>query len=130
MIFVDTSVWVEALRSAESTTARGLGGLLDSSEVALSVPVRVEILAGASNRDHVRLRRVLSALPLFFPTEQTWLRIDDWLGRARSAGERFGFGDLLIAAIAADHHAPIWSLDRDFVRMARVGLVEVHQPPA
>lgn len=130
MIFVDTSVWVEALRSAESTTARRLGGLLDSGEVALSVPVRVEILAGASNRDHVRLRRVLSALPLYFPTEQTWLRIEDWLGRARSAGERFGFGDLLIAAIAADHHAPIWSLDGDFVRMARVGLVEVHQPPA
>ncbi len=130
MIFVDTSVWVEALRAAESTTARRLGGLLDSDEVALSVPVRVEILAGASNRDHVRLRRVLSALPLFFPTEQTWLRIDDWLGRARSAGERFGLGDLLIAAIAADHHARIWSLDGDFVRMARVGLVEVHQPPA
>lgn len=130
MIFVDTSVWVEALRSAESTTARRLGGLLDSGEVALSVPVRVEILAGASNRDHVRLRRVLSALPLFFPTEQTWLRIDNWLGRARSAGERFGLGDLLIAAIAADYDAPIWSLDGDFVRMARVGLVEVHQPPA
>jgi predicted nucleic acid-binding protein len=129
VIFVDTSVWVEALRSAESTAARQLGGLLDSGEVALSVPVRVEILAGASNRDHVRLRRVLSALPLCFPTEQTWLRIDDWLGRARTAGERFGFGDLLIAAIAADHRAPIWSLDGDFARMARVGLVEVHQPP-
>ena len=127
MIFVDTSVWVEALRSAESTAARQLAGLLDSGEVGLSAPVRVEILAGASSRDHVRLRRVLSALPLFFPTEQTWLRIDDWLERARTAGERFGFADLLIAAIAADQHAPIWSLDADFARMARVGLVQVHQ---
>ena len=127
MIFVDTSVWVEALRSGESAAAQHLGGLLDSGEVALSAPVRVEILAGASSRDHVPLRRVLSALPLFFPTEQTWMRIDEWVERARAAGERFGFADLLIAAIAADQHAPIWSLDSDFTRMARVGLVEIHQ---
>ncbi len=129
MIFVDTSVWVEALRSGEGKAARHLGGLLDSGEVALSAPVRVEILVGASKRDLARLRRALSALPLFFPTEQTWLRIDTWLGRARDAGERFGLGDLLIAAIAADHGGPIWSLDGDFGRMARVGLIEVHQPP-
>jgi predicted nucleic acid-binding protein len=127
VIFVDTSVWVEALRSGESAAARHLGGLLDAGEVALAAPVRVEILTGASSRDHIRLRRVLSALPLFFPTEQTWVRIDDWLERAKTAGERFGFADLLIAAIAVDQHAPLWSLDRDFARMARVGLIELHR---
>lgn len=127
MIFVDTSVWVEALRSGKSAAALHLGELLDSGEVALSAPVRVEILAGASNRDHVPLRRSLSAFPLFFPTEQTWIRIDDWLGVARTAGERFAFADLLIAAIAADQHASIWSLDSDFTRLARIGLVELHQ---
>jgi predicted nucleic acid-binding protein len=127
VIFIDTSVWVEALRSRESPAARHVIELLDSGDVALSAPVRIEILAGASNRDVLQLRRVLSALPLFFPTEQTWVRIDDWLERARAAGERFGFADLLIAAIAADQHAPIWSLDGDFVRMARIGIVEIHR---
>ena len=127
MIFVDTSVWVEALRAGQSETALHLGVLLDSAAVALSAPVRVEILSGASHRDHIQLRRVLSALPLFFPTEQTWTRVDDWLDRARAAGERFGFADLLIAAIAADHHAAIWSLDRDFMRMARAGFVGIHK---
>ena len=70
---------------------------------------------------------MLSALPLFFPTEETWIRIDDWLERSRAAGERFGFADLLIAAIAADQHAPIWSFDGDVTRMARIGLVEIHR---
>ena len=127
MIFIDTSVWVEALRSRESPAALHVVELLDSDEVALSAPVRIEILAGASKRDDARLRRVLSALPLYFPTEETWTRIDDWLVRARAAGERFGFADLLIAAIAADQHASIWSLDGDFTRMARIGLVEIHR---
>ena len=126
MIFVDTSVWVEALRSVDSAAAKHLAELLDSGDIALSAPVRVEILAGASKRDIVQLRRALSALPLFFPTEQTWVRIDDWLERARVAGERFGFADLLIAAIAAEQNAPIWSLDADFARMGRVGLIDVY----
>lgn len=128
MIFIDTSVWVEALRSRENAAAVHVMELLDSGEAALAAPVRIEILAGASNRDVVPLRRALSALPLFFPTEETWIQIDGWLDRARAAGERFGFADLVIAAIAAGQHAPIWSLDGDFTRMASMGLVEIHLP--
>jgi predicted nucleic acid-binding protein len=126
VIFVDTSVWVEALRSADNAAAQHLTALLDSGDVALAAPVRIEILIGASNRDNPRLRRVLSALPVFFPKEQTWKRIDDWLEIARKAGERFGFADLLIAAIAADHDAEVWSLDTDFIRMNSVGFVRSH----
>lgn len=127
MIFVDTSIWVKALRFGESPEARHLASLVDAGPVALAAPVRIEILAGASTRDHVRLRRVLSALPLFLPTERTWTLIDGWLHRARTAGERFGFADLLIAAIAADNSGPIWSLDADFARMARVGFLKLHR---
>ena len=127
MIFVDTSVWVEALRSADTAAAQHLTALLDSGDVALAAPVRIEILMGASNRDNPRLRRVLSALPVFFPNEQTWTRIDAWFDIVRTAGERFGFADLLIAAIAADHDAEVWSLDSDFARMNSVGLVVIHR---
>jgi len=127
VIFVDTSVWIEALRSADSAAAQHLTALLDSSDVALAAPVRIEILIGASNRDSPRLRRVLSALPIFFPTETTWARIDDWLQIARTAGERFGFADLLIAAIAADHDGVVWSLDDDFARMESVGFIRTYR---
>ena len=126
MIFVDTSVWVDALRSGDNAVARQLTALLDSGDVALAAPVRIEMLIGASNRDNPRLRRALSALPVFFSAEQTWTRIDDWLEIARTAGERFGFADLLIAAIAADQDGQVWSLDSDFARMASIGLIELH----
>ena len=128
MIVVDTSVWVAALRHAASSQARVLQQLLDADEVALAVPVRIELLSGVSRADRSRLRRALSALPLLHPTDDTWSMIDRWVNQAGRAGERFGFGDLLIAALAAECGALLWSLDADFARMERLKFVEVYEP--
>ena len=128
MIVVDTSVWVAALRHGTGDEARVLSALLDADEVTLPVPVRIEILAGASKRDLPRLRRVLSALPLVYPGEETWQVIDAWLDRATRSGQRFGFGDLLIGALARETGALVWSLDADFARMSRAGLVDLYEP--
>ena len=128
MIFVGTSVWVAALRSGAGPEARGLRHLLDLDEVALAVPVRVEILTGASSQERTRLRRLLSALPVYFPTPRTWETIDSWIDRAAAAGEHFGFADLLIGALTVEHGSSLWSLDADFRRMSRIGLIELFTP--
>jgi predicted nucleic acid-binding protein len=125
MVAVDTSVWIAAFRDAESTEAERLRDLLDDGQVALPAPVRLEILTGASRRNRVSIRRSLSALPILFPSQTTWTTLDQWIEVAADAGVRFGFADLLIAAIAAEHHATIWSLDHDFARMAKLRLVEI-----
>lgn len=128
MIFVDTSVWIAALRSGSGLEAESLHALLDADAVALAAPVRVEILSGVSNRDRPRLRRSLSALPVFFPSQASWERIDGWLDRAGAAGQRFGFTDLLIGAIADESKGSIYSLDADFKRMERLGFVSCYHP--
>ena len=127
MIVVDTSVWVAALRTA-GREAHVLAALLDADEVLLPIAVRVELLAGASMADRPRLRRALSALPVVYTTDDTWTLIDGWIERAAAAGERFGLGDLLIGALTAESGALIWSLDKDFVRMERAGLVQRYEP--
>ena len=105
-------------------------GLLDSDEVALSIPVYLEVLAGATRENRSQLRRVLSALPVFYPSRETWNRIEQWIARATDRGDRFGILDLLVASIAADRNATLWSLDADFERMARLEFVGLFRPDA
>lgn len=128
MIVADTSVWVAALRSAESAETAALGRLLDEDRIALAAPIRLELLLGAANREVQRLRRILSALPCWYPDQQAWQIAERWVEPALRAGQRFGFADLLIAAIARSHDAQLWSLDRDFERMADLGLIELCRP--
>ncbi|MEO8483718.1 MAG: PIN domain-containing protein, partial [Acidobacteriota bacterium] len=97
-------------------------------EVILPVPVRVELLTAAPARERSGLRRVLTALPIAYPDDETWALIDGWVAKASDAGQHFGVGDLLIAAMAAAHGAAVWSLDADFDRMARLKFVSMYGP--
>lgn len=123
MIVVDTSVWVAALRASGPEAAR-LRELLDADEVLLPIPVKIELLSGTSKRDREKLRSALSALPLAYPTDDTWRLMDGWTDRAATAGAAFGIGDLLIAAIAHEAGALVWSLDGAFSRLERLRLVD------
>lgn len=128
MIAVDTSVWVSVLRSPRSPWAEPLRSLIDADEVLLPVPVRLELLAGTSRRDRAALRTGLSALLVAYPTDATWQLMDGWTDRTAGAGVTFGVADLLIAAIAHEAGALVWSLDGAFERLSRLGLIGVYQP--
>ena len=128
MIVVDTSVWIAGLRPAGSPEAITLASLLDADEVALPAPVRSELLAGASPKDRIALKRALSALPVVMPTDDTWQMIDIWTEKTAKAGQRFGIADLVIAALAREAGALIWSLDSDFERLEKLKLIDRYDP--
>ena len=71
------------------------------------------------------LKRGLSALPVVVPSEETWRLIEGWIGPAADGGQRFGVTDLLIAGLAAEISALVWSLDGDFRRMESIGLARL-----
>jgi predicted nucleic acid-binding protein len=128
VIVVDTSVWVAALCGARSSPAGILNGLLDADEVALALPVRLELLAGSARADRAALRRVLTALPVIHPDETVWRRVEGWVERAADRGQRFGLTDLLIGAMAEELGALVWSLDGDFRRMEALRFVRLYSP--
>lgn len=129
MICVDTSVWVAALDDGVGPEARHLAELIEADEVVLPAPVRVELLAVASRKEHGLLQARFSALHQAVPDNATWERVEGWVATAVTAGQRFGVADLLIAASAAEHGARMWSLDTDFARMQKLGFVELYGGP-
>jgi predicted nucleic acid-binding protein len=124
VIAVDTSVWIDFFRG-RGPVSNALVASLDRDEVALPAPVRIELLAGVRTAEQARLRRLLSALPILSPSQDIWATIEAWVVVATAAGHRFGLGDLLIAAIAAEQGIPVWSLDSDFARMEKLGFVRL-----
>jgi predicted nucleic acid-binding protein len=126
MIVVDTSVWSAVLRSSSCAAAPIFTSILQADEVLLPVPVRSELLGGARACDREPLRRALCGLPVAYPGDETWALIDRWVQHAADQGERFGVGDLLIAAIAREAGALVWSLDADFQRMERLAFVALY----
>ena len=122
MIAVDTSVWIDFFRGRPIAVEK-LSVLLDRDEVALPVPVKIEILSGARKSEVGRLERLLSALPILYPTEALWETMEKWVVAGVAVGQRFGVGDLLVAALAVEHDCSIWSLDNDFVRMASLRMI-------
>lgn len=126
MIFVDTSVWVDFFRGRNRSRVEPFLELLDNDSAALAIPVYLEILMGSSSKDRPRLQRLLRALPVFYPTDSTWRLMEAWIEKAASAGHRFGVGDLLIAATAAENSGTVWSFDQDFVRLETLGFIQLY----
>jgi predicted nucleic acid-binding protein len=129
VIVVDTSVWIEVNRRSAGVLPHALRGLIDADEVALALPVRLELSAGAAAKDRKPFLRALSALPVLRPTEQTWDLIERWIPLAADQGHRFALADLMIAALAREIGALVWSLDEDFGRLEGLNLVQMYAVP-
>ncbi len=128
MIVVDTSVWVAARR--QPRIAAVLHELIDADVAVVALPVRLELWAGVSKQDRKAHARSYSTLPQLVPTEATWSPLADWIERAADAGQRFAIVDLLIASLANEIGGLVWSLDKDFEQMERLGLVSLYAPPS
>jgi predicted nucleic acid-binding protein len=130
VIVVDTSVWVDVLRNPASRRGQVFQRLLDADDVALALPVRLELMSGVARHQRAALRRGLSALPVLLPSEETWRLIESWVEPAADAGARFSVTDLLIAGLAHELTALVWSIDSDFASMEQLGIVRLYAEQA
>jgi len=127
LIVVDSSVWIAASR--QRLLAETLSQLLEQDEVALALPVRLELLAGTAKHERAKVRSMLGALPQLHPTDDTWAVLYGWIDKAADAGHRFGVADLLISSMANEIGGLVWSLDKDFERMEQLGFINLYTLP-
>jgi predicted nucleic acid-binding protein len=129
MILVDTSAWIEFLRDTGSPVCTRVDQLLDG-DLATCAPVRMEVLAGARNENHLNDLRRLLARATLLPTGATDYEEGAALYRAcRRGGETVRrMMDCLIAAVAVGAGTPILHADADFDALARHTRLRVEAP--
>ncbi len=125
MILVDSSVWVDFFRSSPGSAGAELRRMIDESEpFALTRVVVAEVLQGLT-RDARVIESFLSQWEMLEPTGFETYRTAAAIYRsARAKGLSLTTIDTLIASIALEHNASVFTLDRDFSRIAQIaGLV-------
>jgi predicted nucleic acid-binding protein len=130
MILVDTSVWIDFFSPSPGLGGAELRRMIEEIEpFALTGVIVTEILQGL-RRDVQRMERFLSLWDLIEPQGFSTYREASAISRlARSKGISLTTIDTLIAAIAMEHHATLFSLDKDFSRIARMTPLRLHSLP-
>jgi predicted nucleic acid-binding protein len=120
VVLIDTSAWIEFLRDTGSETCERVQTTL-SEDFATADPIRMELLAGARDEQHLQqLRRLLArgvtlrVGPIDYDQAATLYR------QCRLSGETVRkLTDCLIAAIAIRNDATVLHRDNDFAVLDR-----------
>lgn len=95
--------------------------------VALTGVVVTEIIQGLT-RDASRIEEYLSEADMLEPQGfSTYLKAAAIFRAARSKGITLATIDVLIAAVALEHGATIFTLDKDFAYIARITGLPLHK---
>jgi predicted nucleic acid-binding protein len=127
---VDTSVWIDFFSRSPGRAGGELRRMIDGAEpFALSGVIVTEILQGLSRKIH-RIERFLSLWEMLEPDGFSTYREASTISRlARSRGISLTTIDALIAAIALEHQATLFSLGKDFLRVARISPLRLYSLP-
>jgi len=120
MILVDSSAWIEFLRDTGSGVCERVTAVL-AEDVAICDPIRMEILAGARDEQHLAALRGLLARASVVPTGA--VDYEDAAALYRTCRRRGETArrliDCLIAAVAIRSDLALLHADSDFDVLAR-----------
>ena len=121
MILVDSSVWVDFFSSSPGKAGRELRRIVEDSEpFALTGVVVAEILQGLT-RDAGPIEQFLMQWDMLEPSGfETYRAAAAIYRKARAKGISLTTIDTLIAAVALEQKASLFTLDQDFSRIAQI----------
>ena len=120
MILIDTSAWIEFLRDTGSRTCNRVDRVL-GGEIATCDAVRMEVLSGARDEQHLQsLRRLLARAAAISIEPADYDEAAALYRLCRREGETVRrMMDCLIAAVAIRADAAVLHNDSDFDTLAR-----------
>jgi len=121
LILVDSSVWIDFFSSSPGRAGAELRRMIEDAEpFALTGIVIAEVLQGLT-RDARRIEQYLAQWEMLEPRGfETYREAAAIYRAARAKGITPTTISTVIAAIALEHKASVFTLDRDFSRIARI----------
>jgi predicted nucleic acid-binding protein len=112
---VDTSAWIEYLRSGRGGVAEEVEALLLSGDAAWCDMVMLELWNGARGQEEKRkLADLSAAAPHLETTADVWALAHRLAARCRDKGKTIPAADILVGACAAHHGVELEHKDRHF----------------
>ncbi len=130
MILVESSVWIDFLGSSPGRAGAELHRMIaDAEPFAVTGVIVAEVLQGIT-RSVNQIEHYLSQWEMLEPRGFSTYREAAAIFRlARGKGITLTTIDTLIAAIALEHAATLFTLDKDFARIARLTRLPLYSLP-
>lgn len=128
MILVDSSVWIDFLNVSPGAGGQELRRIISASEgIAVTGLVICEVMQGLT-RNIAEVELFLSKWKVLEPSGvATYVRAAGLFRLARGKGLSITTIDSIIAAIALEHGASVFTLDSDFQRIASLSGLKLHK---
>jgi len=130
LTLVDSSVWIDFFSSKPGPGGDELDRMITASEpLALAGVIVTEVLQGL-RRDVAQVEHQLALWDMLEPEGfETYRRAADLVKLARSRGVALTTIDSLIVTLALESGAVLFTLDRDFQRIAAFTDLRIHEVP-
>lgn len=122
-VLIDTSAWIDALRSdGDGVVGAAVTDLAADGRAVLCEPVLLELWSGAQGEAEIAMLHSLEReLPCLPATGEVWALARQLARRCRAAGVTVPAIDLLVLAHARHHEVQLLQRDRHFDQIAAVG---------
>jgi predicted nucleic acid-binding protein len=128
VILVDSSVWIDFFSSRPGRAGAELRRMIEDGEpFGLTGVVVAEVLQGLT-RDVAPIEQFLSQWDMLEPIGfKTYQKAAAIFRTARAKGVSLTTIDTLIAAVALEHRASVFTLDQDFSRIGPIAGLKLYR---
>ena len=128
MVIVDTSVWIQFLKSGTPSVKAEMDDLRAKGEVAIVGVVIAELLQGSRSQQELEeFSEWLTALPYLSETRDTWAMVGRLSYQLRRLGTPVPLLDIVIGALALEHDCTVYTQDEHFRQIPGVQLHQAGQ---
>ena len=129
MLLVDSSIWISYFGLQSSPIAEKLEALIyPINQVWITGIIFQEVLQGIRNKKSYDLtQKILGKFPFLLPSYETHQKAAELFQTMSSRGKTPSTIDVLIASIAIENKAGLFTLDEGFKRIARHSSLKLYE---